>query len=218
MPDTVFLRHVAAGIILESCRPEEVGREGIDEDEEMMREGLAEVAAAAAAIKEPEEDPLQIKAPNRNAGAAVSKVQNAGMDLGFFNFTGFQTKKAEPDSAPPAAKKPRIVPAWLTEGAAVQVRGEAHAEGTILEVKGDICRVRILRSEGGDAREVEEVLPLPAMIPVAPDIGRSVKVVAGDRTGVIGKLVGLAGAEAVVQIGGMCYETLPMTQIAVVSI
>ena len=99
--------------------------------------------------------------------------------------------------------------------------------------RGDICRVRILRSEGhlqlqevqpfacmrawqrylrilqlrrfraciegGDAREVEEVLPLPArppscclrrvtskepaqmqaeaMIPVAPDIGRSVKAV-----------------------------------------
>ncbi|CAE7737245.1 unnamed protein product, partial [Symbiodinium pilosum] len=214
MPEHVFLRHVANGIILQSCRVEDVA-DNIDEDEEMMREGLAEVAAAAAAIKEPEEDPLQIKAPNKKAGAAVSQVQSAGMDLGFFNFTGFETTKAEPDPAPPAAKKPKLVPAWLTEGAAVQVRG-AQA-GTILEVKGDLCRVRTLRLEGDVVREAEEMLPLPALIPVAPEVGRSVKVVAGDRTGIIGKLVGLAGAEAVLQIAGMCYETLPMTQIAVVS-
>lgn len=219
MPDRIFLRHVATGSILQSSLPEDV-QEDVDDDEELMREGLAEVAAAAAAIKEPAEDPLQIQAPKANA-AAVSQVQNAGMDLGFLSFTGFKSKKVKPDLTPPA-KKPKLVPSWVIEGAAVHVRrGAADITGTILEIKGDVCRVRTLQPapQGSDlgAEEREEMLPLPAILPVAPEIGRSVKVVAGDRTGIIGKLVGLAGTEAVVQIGGMCYETLPMTQIAVVS-
>jgi len=219
LPDEIFLRHVATGSILQSSLPEDV-QEDVDDDEELMREGLAEVAAAAAAIKEPAEDPLQIQAPKANA-AAVSQVQHAGMDLGFLSFAGFKSRKVEPDLAQPA-KRPKLVPSWLVEGAAVHVRrGVADVIGTILEIKGDLCRVRTLQPapQGSDlgAEEREEMLPLPAILPVAPEIGRSVKVVAGDRTGIIGKLVGLAGTEAVVQIGGMCYETLPMTQIAVVS-
>ncbi|CAJ1342864.1 unnamed protein product, partial [Effrenium voratum] len=52
MPEHVFLRHVVNGLIDVEVPVE-------DEEEELMREGLAEVAAAAAAIPD---DPLQIKA------------------------------------------------------------------------------------------------------------------------------------------------------------
>ncbi|CAK9000479.1 unnamed protein product [Durusdinium trenchii] len=217
MPDHVFLRHVVNGIVLEDAPTEEPRDGELDEEEELMREGLAEVAAAAAALPDAEEDPLQIKAPNGNAAAAAQQAKAAGVDV-FLNFSGFVAKKAVelPEQSGPPAKKLKLVPPWLTEGAAVRVRGE-ELPGAILEVKGDTCRVQLERAGDKGTTLVEEELPLSALVPVAPEIGLCVKVVSGDRIGCTGKLVGLAGAEAVVQIGGMCYETLPMGQIAVVA-
>lgn len=221
MPDQVFLRHVALGIIAEDPLAEELAVE-VDEEEELMREALAEVAAAAAAIPDvAEDDPLQIKAPNGNAGAAAQQAKAAGVDPNFFNFSGFVAKQP-PDfvDVGPPAKKPKLVPSWLTEGAAVRIRGDcgdAELPGAIVKVKGETCQVQVEREANGATEVVEEELPFSALIPVAPEIGSSVKVVAGDRIGCTGKLVGLAGPEAVVQIGGMCYETLPMGQIAVVA-
>eukprot|EP00435_Cladocopium_sp_Y103_P063298 s367_g24.t2 len=218
MPDQVFLRHVALGIIAEDPLAEDLAAE-VDEEEELMREALAEVAAAAAAIPDvAEDDPLQIKAPNGNAGAAAQQAKAAGVDPNFFNFSGFVAKQP-PDfgDVGPPAKKPKLVPSWLTEGAAVRIRGDAELPGAIVKVKGETCRVQVEREANGATEVVEEELPFSALIPVAPEIGSSVKVVAGDRIGCTGKLVGLAGPEAVVQIGGMCYETLPMGQIAVVA-
>ncbi|CAL1141398.1 unnamed protein product [Cladocopium goreaui] len=206
MPDQVFLRHVALGIIAEDPLAEELAVE-VDEEEELMREALAEVAAAAAAIPDvAEDDPLQIKAPNGNAGAAAQQAKAAGVDPNFFNFSGFVAKQP-PDfvDVGPPAKKPKLVPSWLTEGAAVRIRGDcgdAELPGAIVKVKGETCQVQVEREANGATEVVEEELPFSALIPVVPEIGSSVKVVAGDRIGCTGKLVGLAGPEAVVQIGG----------------
>jgi len=222
MPEHVFLRHVALGIIAEDPLAEDLGEDEVDEEEELFREALAEVAAAAAAIPDTAmEDPLQIKAPNGNAGAAAQQAKAAGVNPNFFSFTGFVAKKAIDlsDAVEPARKKPKLVPSWLTPGAAVQVRGSTGADlpGAIVEVKGDTCLVQLERTGERGIEVVEEELPFSVLIPVAPEVGLCVKVVGGDRIGCIGKLVGLAGSEAVVQIGGMCYETLPMGQIAVVA-
>eukprot|EP00434_Breviolum_minutum_P043860 symbB.v1.2.039117.t1/scaffold6358.1/size18786/2 len=209
MPEHVFLRHVALGIIAEDPLAEDLGEDEVDEEEELFREALAEVAAAAAAIPDTAmEDPLQIKAPNGNAGAAAQQE-------------GQRQRAIDLSTVEPPRKKPKLVPSWLTPGAAVQVRNGgtpgADLPGAIVEVKGDTCLVQLERTGERGIEVVEEELPFSVLIPVAPEVGLCVKVVGGDRIGCIGKLVGLAGSEAVVQIGGMCYETLPMGQIAVVA-
>eukprot|EP00931_Biecheleriopsis_adriatica_P026252 TRINITY_DN15995_c0_g2_i1.p1 TRINITY_DN15995_c0_g2~~TRINITY_DN15995_c0_g2_i1.p1 ORF type:complete len:1007 (-),score=272.94 TRINITY_DN15995_c0_g2_i1:63-2756(-) len=225
MPDLVFLRHMVKGIIAEEPAAQE---EPVDEEEAFMLAGLAEVAAAAAALDppEPEPVPIHIEAPAGGAGAIAA--MHSGSTANFFSFGGFEGQaKATHDAMSPPLKRQRLAkdrrnaldeaPAWVTEGAAVRVRsGAQELPGAIVDVCGDSCTVR-LASEGSDAGVVEKEFPLPALLPVAPEVGQSVKVVGGDRTGCMGKLVGLAGAEGVVQIGGMQYVTLPMGQLAVLA-
>jgi len=102
------------------------------------------------------------------------------------------------------------VPPWAVEGAAVVVR-EGGLEGAIVRASGALCTVRLTRSQ------VEQDFATPALLPCTPTVGSSVRVVGGDRTGCIGTLVGLAGADGVVQIGKMSYETVPMSHLAVLS-
>ena len=54
-------------------------------------------------------------------------------------------------------------------------------------------------------------------MPVVPSVGVSVRVIAGDRCGCQGTLVGLAGADGVVQIGKMSYETVSMSKLIVIA-
>jgi len=218
VPDHVFLRHVANSMITQDAVVEEP-EEPVDEEEAFMRAGLAEVAAAAAAIEEPQtEAPEGLQAEGAGAGAAS----------GFFTFGEFAPRQVVHDPSPPQKRQKLATgsggffgeqaPAWITEGAAVKVaRGQAHLTGAIVDIKGDICVVRLEVPTGGATEVVEEQFPLPALLPVEPQPGSSVKVVGGERTGCFGKLVGLAGSEGVVQIGGMSYVTLPMSQIAVLA-
>jgi len=215
VPGHVFLRHVANSMITQDAVVEEP-EEPVDEEEAFMRAGLAEVAAAAAAIEEP-----QTEAPEG------LQAEGAGATSGFFTFGGFAPRQVVHDPSPPQKRQKLATgsgffgeqaPAWITEGAAVKVaRGQAHLTGAIVDIRGDICVVRLEVPTGGATEVVEEQFPLPALLPVEPQAGSSVKVVGGDRTGCFGKLVGLAGSEGVVQIGGMSYVTLPMSQIAVLA-
>eukprot|EP00930_Biecheleria_cincta_P100484 TRINITY_DN92119_c0_g1_i1.p1 TRINITY_DN92119_c0_g1~~TRINITY_DN92119_c0_g1_i1.p1 ORF type:complete len:1012 (+),score=235.42 TRINITY_DN92119_c0_g1_i1:57-3038(+) len=234
-PDYIFLRHVVNAIIDEAPVVEEPEKQ-IDEEEAFMRAGLAEVAAAAAAVEVPEE-PLAIEAP---AEAGKQEATGAGAKRGFFSFDGFAASKKADDLAASPPKRQRLTaqdagrlgaapgsgyfgdeaPPWVTEGAAVRVRREQSADlpGVIMAISGDTCTVRLeLPRPGSEPDVVEEELPLPSLLPESPAVGKSVKVVGGDRTGCMGKLVGLAGSEGVVQIGGMSYVTLPMSQLAVIA-
>merc|ERR1719362_383806 len=83
------------------------------------------------------------------------------------------------------------VPPWAVDGAAIVVR-EGGLEGAIVRVSGALCTVRLTSSQ------VEQDFATPALLPATPTVGSSVRVVGGDRTGCIGTLVGLAGADGVV--------------------
>eukprot|EP00928_Gymnodinium_smaydae_P065149 TRINITY_DN4832_c0_g1_i2.p1 TRINITY_DN4832_c0_g1~~TRINITY_DN4832_c0_g1_i2.p1 ORF type:complete len:1050 (+),score=202.78 TRINITY_DN4832_c0_g1_i2:229-3378(+) len=111
-------------------------------------------------------------------------------------------------------------PPWATEGAAVLVRGEeenaAVIDGVIIRASGASCVVR-LQGGGAAGHSVERDIPTPRLLPVAPTVGATVQVVAGDRKGCRGTLVGLAGTEGVVQIGKMSYETLSMSFLTVMA-
>merc|ERR1719291_94111 len=105
-------------------------------------------------------------------------------------------------------------PPWACEGAAVVVRGAGgegpDAGGTIVQRCGSSCVVRLARGE-------EVSVPTPRLLPVAPKVGATVRVIDGDWNSCTGTLVGLAGAKGVVQIGKMSYQTLPMAQLAVLA-
>jgi len=159
---------------------------------------------------------------------------------GFFSFTQFGPSAAEPsakrrriDTAAAAAAAVAMQPgvavaswggdaaSWATEGAAVLVRNLLQAdvpdvEGTVVRATGSTCTVRIHIAGGGGAT-VERDVPLPSLVPVAPTVGATVKVLVGDRQGCLGELVGLAGDKGVVQIGRMFYETLPMSHLVVMA-
>jgi len=118
------------------------------------------------------------------------------------------------------------MPPWAVEGAAVTVCDEqedgTRLDGVILRANVDSCTVRLPRRGGGalsgEDLTVEQVVATPRLLPVIPKVGANVKVVAGDRSGCHGTLVGLAGPKGVVQIGGLSYETLPMSQLVVVAV
>jgi len=122
-------------------------------------------------------------------------------------------------------------PPWATAGAAVMVRSEqadaSNMSGVVVKVRGTSCTVRLLVGDraglagqgglAGGGFAVERDFPTSALLPVVPTVGAMVKVVAGDRLGCHGTMVGLAGSEGVVQIGKMSYETVPMSQLAVLA-
>merc|ERR1711924_484858 len=103
-------------------------------------------------------------------------------------------------------------------GARVTVRAEhaggADADGVIIRARGATCTVRFLLKGLATERDFST----PALLPAAPEVGATVKVVGGDRTGCQGTLVGLAGSDGVVQIGKMSYETLPMSMLVVLAV
>ena len=127
----------------------------------------------------------------------------------------------------PLAKRPRLgeaaaagpwadeTPPWACEGAAVTIRGAEGEEpdscGVIVQRCGSSCVVRLPRS--GE----EHCVATSKLLPVAPKVGNTVRVVAGDSCGCTGALVGFAGAEGVVRIGTMSYQTLTMAQLAVIA-
>merc|ERR1712048_301316 len=88
---------------------------------------------------------------------------------------------------------------------------EADVECTIVRTGKSSCAVRI--NSSGIQRDVST----PQLLPMTPKVGATVKVVAGDRCGCHGTLVGLAGAEAVVQFP-MFAVTLPMSELAVLGV
>eukprot|EP00397_Hematodinium_sp_SG-2012_P015005 GEMP01015274.1.p1 GENE.GEMP01015274.1~~GEMP01015274.1.p1 ORF type:complete len:911 (+),score=205.02 GEMP01015274.1:238-2733(+) len=123
----------------------------------------------------------------------------------------------------PAAKRPRVeakptvsassstapapqwgeeAPAWVSAGVMVSNDGEV---GVIVKVDGFVCTIRV-----GDT-EIE--VPVSVLRPVDPEVGGDVKIVDGPQRGVFGKLVGIAGSNAIVQIA-TSYETLPMRKVA----
>eukprot|EP00811_Abedinium_folium_P032672 NODE_569_length_2922_cov_6.441145.p1 GENE.NODE_569_length_2922_cov_6.441145~~NODE_569_length_2922_cov_6.441145.p1 ORF type:complete len:723 (+),score=216.88 NODE_569_length_2922_cov_6.441145:713-2881(+) len=120
-------------------------------------------------------------------------------------------------------------PPWATESAAVVVRAEegefTGAEGVVVKASGATCTVRFplgVQARGasgglaGGGLAVDHEFPTPALLPVVPKVGATVKVVEGGRAGCFGTLVGLVGTDGVVQIGKMSYETLPMSYLVTV--
>merc|ERR1712139_16688 len=116
------------------------------------------------------------------------------------------------------------LPPWVTEGAAVSLRQEQATAvdevGVIMKITGSVATVRLIGNAGiagsggmaGGALGKERDLPTSMLVPIAPEVGSSVQVVGGNRKGCHGKLVGLAGASGIVQIGSLNYETLPLNQ------
>lgn len=196
--------------------------EAVDEDDAMMA-----LALAAGDVEAPADD-------------TAAESTEAGPK--FFSFNEFAPEQeAGPLIQKKAVKRRRLnsddgstAPAWSTEallwataGCAVTVHegraGETGMLGVILSVVGGSCSVRLRLGDdqrGGAAGAglvVEREFPTAALRPVEPKVGNTVKVVAGARSGCTGTLVGLAGADGVVQIGTMSYETLPMKHMAVVA-
>eukprot|EP00411_Alexandrium_monilatum_P121918 CAMPEP_0175655150 /NCGR_PEP_ID=MMETSP0097-20121207/11752_1 /TAXON_ID=311494 /ORGANISM="Alexandrium monilatum, Strain CCMP3105" /LENGTH=1000 /DNA_ID=CAMNT_0016961197 /DNA_START=1 /DNA_END=3002 /DNA_ORIENTATION=- len=226
-PGVVLLRRVAeaTAILVREDEPPPAG----------AAEAVPALPASEAAV-EAAKTPAE---PEAAAPAPASTPQ-------FFSFSEFSpapqgSPAAEGDGEPtepaggvaeqrdvqPPAKRPRLVeaeaqstsawtqevPPWATAGAAVTLR-EGGQEGVVLRARGSTCTIRLLNGDGaGEERE----LATPALLPVSPRVGADVRVVAGERCGCQGKLVGLAGADGVVQIAGMSYETLPMGQLAVLA-
>lgn len=222
MPEVVFLRYVAMHLMCLQKEEPEIAMWGEDE-----AAGDDESRAAAAAAEA--EKLLLATAANAQAESLDgAEGSSAASDGPFFSFSDFSAA-SEASSGSRAAKRPRLgseasvgsawttVPSWVVEGAAVLLRvaGEANTEATILQVEGTQCRVRIRASDPED--DEERVVDLPALVPVLPTVGTTVKVVGGDRTGCYGTLVGLAGVQGVVQLNKMSYETLPMSQLVAVS-
>lgn len=242
MPEVVFLRHSLRDIIDESPAEEpstELSEESIaakaaeraarlaaDDSEDVAMQAIMEAAAAL-----PDEQPAVTPANTESEdGAATGK--------GFFSFvdTSFQQQPVgnapkkrrlddvDPTSSPAAWNAE--LPLWATEGAAVTVRREQDTGvdevGAILSMTGTVALVRLISSASGGGMAgtglgKERSLPTSMLIPVAPQVGASVKVVSGNRNGCFGSLVGLAGQNGVVQIGTLNYETLPMSHLVVLA-
>jgi len=177
--------------------------------------------------------------------AAVGDAEEgASTAPGFFSFGDFSKQPEMLIAQEPESKKRRLedtssdpkawsadLPPWVTEGAAITVRKEhvtaVDEVGVILRVTGRVATVRLILGEtagltgtGGMAgaglgREAD--LPISMLLPVAPTVGSSVKVISGKHRDCQGKLVGLAGPSGVVQIGSLNYETVPLNHIAVLA-
>jgi len=96
-------------------------------------------------------------------------------------------------------------PMWVSEGVKVTTEGGL---GIITKVEGFMCSIRI---DGKDQDE-EEPVAVNTLRPVDPEVGKDVKIVDGPQRGLFGTLVGMAGADAIVQVI-TSYETLPMRNI-----
>ncbi|CAE8602912.1 unnamed protein product [Polarella glacialis] len=187
MPDTLFLRPVVNGLISEG--PEDKAEMQLDEQDSFMLAGLAEVAAAAAAMEPLQLDPAgELAAAEKVAETPVQDKASAGsVTPGFFSFGAFEpSSKVLGAAAEPPLKRQRLAgaggaamhwgdeaPPWVTEGAAVMVRREQAAEvpGAIVEIHGSSCIVRLEIA----GREVEEEFALPSLVPLTPEIGCAVK-------------------------------------------
>jgi len=123
------------------------------------------------------------------------------------------------------------LPPWVTEGVAVSLRKESAAAddevGVIMKVTGTIASIRLSIGEtgfltgrggaagGGFGKEMD--VPTSQLVPIAPKVGSTVKVVSGRSEGAFGKLTGITGTSGIVQIGSLNYETLPLNQVAVLA-
>jgi len=199
-----------------------------------MEEDAAMLALAEAAAAIPDEAVGGAPAPKNKAPVKS--------DSGFFTYGEFE-KQPEARMIEIAPVKRRRtasdagaiksvwggddVPPWATESAAVSVRNEGHATseqiGIITRLTGTVATVMLMLGDkkaltgglAGGALSEERDFPISKLLPVAPQVGASVKVVAGRSSGLQGTLVGLAGDKGVVQIGKIQYETLPMSHLAV---
>merc|ERR1712054_277862 len=188
---------------------------------------------AAAALPDDE------RGASAEASAGTAEEEGGSNGKSFFRFSDFE-KQPEKLVVEQVTKKRRVddagsgplawnaeLPAWFTEGAAVTVRKEQNVGvdevGAIVSITGSVASVRIISSDGsaggmaGSGLGKERSLPTSMLIPVAPQVGASVKVVSGNKSGCFGTLVGLAGTNGVVQIGSLNYDTLPLNQLVVLA-
>lgn len=200
-----------------------------------LEEDAAMLALAEAAAAIPDGAVGDTPAPQNNAPLKS--------DSGFFTYGEFEKQpEARLIEIAPVQKKRRTgsdagaikamwggddVPPWATESAAVSVRSEGHVSteqiGIITRLTGTVASVRLMLGDkkaltgglAGGMLSEERDFPISKLMPVAPQVGASVKVVAGKSSGLVGNLVGLAGDKGVVQIGKIQYETLPMSHLAV---
>lgn len=236
--DTAAVTEAAAGDAVASSGIDESAAAALD----IIANEVTAAAAAAASATAASDDTAEVREPAARGEKRRLPKEAAPMEGKFFSFSNFATEAPIIQRAPvkrARTSEPAIgtvaatsaepaklwsvgdaVPLWVTEGAAVLVRDVAgepmdpgSQEGVIVRVSGGSCIVRLSRG----ALAVERELATHALLPVTPAVGANVKVVAGDRSGCYGMLVGLAGGQGVVQIGKMSYETMPMNQLAVLA-
>lgn len=113
----------------------------------------------------------------------------------------------------PAAKRMKIMekpsslawgeeaPPWVMPGVAVHKEGDV---GVIISVNGFECTVRV-----GD---VDVEVAVNTLRPVDGEVGKEVKIIDGPQRGLTGKLTGIAGADAIVQIA-TSFETISLRKV-----